>query len=172
MREEKRYMIEKATLKDIDNIMEIIKETVKEMKTYNNTQWDETYPQAIDFIRDIELEDLYVEKQKDVLTGFICINDVEASEYKELNWSSNEKCMVIHRMAVNPRCRNQGVGSRLMNFAQNLAIKEGVKYLKTDTYSRNIKMNSLFERFEYNYIGDVNFREKEFPFYCYDKVLN
>lgn len=43
--------------------MDIIKSTVEEMKTYNNTQWDESYPQAKDFIKDIESEELYVEAE-------------------------------------------------------------------------------------------------------------
>ena len=34
-------MIRKASLNDVDSIMDIIKSTVEEMKTYNNTQWDE-----------------------------------------------------------------------------------------------------------------------------------
>ncbi len=37
-------MIRKANMNDLESIMKIIKSTVKEMKTYNNTQWDENYP--------------------------------------------------------------------------------------------------------------------------------
>lgn len=38
-------MIRKATMEDIKDIMEIIRKTIIEMRTYNNTQWDENYPQ-------------------------------------------------------------------------------------------------------------------------------
>ena len=34
-------MIRKAEVRDLDRIMEIIKATIEEMKTYGNTQWDE-----------------------------------------------------------------------------------------------------------------------------------
>ncbi len=37
-------MIRKANMNDLESIMKIIKSTVEEMKTYNNTQWDENYP--------------------------------------------------------------------------------------------------------------------------------
>lgn len=165
-------MITKAKLSDIKGIMEIINNTVEEMKLYNNTQWDENYPQGKDFEKDIESGDLYIEVEDNKLKGFICVNYIEPKEYKELNWSSNEKSMIVHRMAVNPKFRNCGVGSKLMNFAEDLAEKNGVKYLKTDTYSINTKMNSLFRKFDYKLVGEMNFFGKEKPFYCYEKILN
>ncbi len=165
-------MITKANLNDVKQIMEIINETVKEMKSYNNTQWDETYPQDKDFIKDIESQDLYVDKKDDIITGFICVNYIEPSEYNDINWSRDDKCMIIHRMAVNSNCRNQGIGTKLMNFAEELALQNNVTYLKTDTYSINTKMNSLFNKFGYTLAGQMNFLGKEELFNCYEKTLN
>ena len=84
-------MITKANINDIEQIMEIINKTVEEMKSYNNTQWDENYPQDKDFAKDIELGDLYVDKEDDRITGFICVNYIEPVEYNHLDWSKNEK---------------------------------------------------------------------------------
>lgn len=165
-------MIIRAKSNDIQGIMEIIKETVKEMKSYNNTQWDENYPKDKDFAKDIESGDLYVEKQDNIITGFICVNYIEPEEYKDLKWARDDKCMVVHRMAVNPGFRKKGVGSRLMDFAEDLATRSGVKYLKTDTYSINTKMNSLFKKFNYSFVGEMSFLGKEEPFYCYEKILS
>jgi GNAT superfamily N-acetyltransferase len=165
-------MIRKANLNDIEQIMEIINTTVEEMKSYNNTQWDENYPQAKDFVEDIELGDLYVESEGDDLLGLICVNYIQPKEYDGLEWSSNDKCIVVHRMAVNSKFRNRGVGAKLMNFGEELAIKKGVNYLKTDTYSINIKMNSLFKKFNYVLVGEMSILGKEAPFYCYEKVLS
>ena len=165
-------MIRKANLNDINNIMDIIKATIKEMKTYNNTQWDENYPQAKDFIKDIQGEELYVETEDEEIKGFICINYIEPEEYDELNWSSDNKAMVIHRMAVNPKFRQQGVATKMMKFAEELASDNNVVYLKTDTYSVNTKMNSLFKKCGFNFIGEMRFLGKEKPFYAYDKLLN
>ena len=164
-------MIIQAVKNDIIDIMKIIDLTVKEMKSYNNTQWDENYPKTKDFIIDIENGDLYVEVENTHIKGFICVNYVEPKEYNDLQWSSIEKCMVIHRMAVNPIYRNNGMGSKLMNFAEELALEKGIKYLKTDTYSINTKMNSLFRKFNYKFVGEMNFLGKENSFYCYEKYL-
>ena len=165
-------MIRKANIKDLDQIMNIISDTVKEMKTYNNTQWDENYPQAKDFENDIKNEDLYVDELDGQVVGLICVNYIEPDEYLDIKWAFDKKAMIIHRMAVKSNFRNQKIGTRLMEFAEELAKNNGVVYLKTDTYSLNIKMNSLFKKFGYKLAGQMEFLGKEEPFNCYDKFLD
>ncbi|MCD2345550.1 GNAT family N-acetyltransferase [Clostridium guangxiense] len=162
----------KAVMEDIKEIMQIIKETITEMQNYNNTQWDENYPREKDFINDIQKGDLYVAEREGKLVAFVCINKVEPVEYTGLNWSLNEVCMVIHRMAVNPNYRRSGIGTELMKFADKLALQNNIRYLKTDTYSINTKMNALFKKCSYNLVGEMSFLGKEKSFYCYEKVLN
>lgn len=164
-------MIRKAKLSDLEDIMDIINETIKEMKLYGNDQWDDNYPNKETFINDIKNESLYVCEEDNNIKGFICMDEDEASEYKDLNWSRNEKCMVTHRMAINNKFRNGGVATKLMNYCKDLAISKGVNYLKADTYSLNVKMNSLFKKLGYNFVGEVKFLGKDKPFYCYDKIL-
>lgn len=163
-------MIRKATLADIDPIMDIIRETIREMHAYGNTQWNKDYPQQADFLGDIAAGHLYVSEQDCHLLGFVCINQVEPEEYKELPWSKKGKALVIHRMAVNPIYRKKGIGTALMQFAEELAVKENVPYLKTDTYSINEKMNALFIKCGYQFVGEMRFLSREKPFYCYEKL--
>ncbi|MGE5627230.1 MAG: GNAT family N-acetyltransferase [Solirubrobacterales bacterium] len=165
-------MIRKALFDDLEEIMGIIRATVAEMREYNNTQWDENYPGEKDFINDINNQDLYVAEQNDKLVGFVCINKVEPVEYAGLKWTLKETCMVVHRMAVNINFRREGIGSELMKFAENLALSNNIRYLKTDTYSINTKMNALFKKCGYTFVGKMNFLGKEKPFNCYEKVLN
>ncbi|MBP2643301.1 MAG: acetyltransferase, family [Firmicutes bacterium] len=165
-------MIRKAKSTDIMDIMKIIKETIIEMHSYGNTQWDEDYPQEKDFLDDIQKGDLYVCEREGSLVGFTCINKIEPAEYTGLPWSTKEPAMIVHRMAVAPRHRRSGIGTELMKFANEFALKNNVRYLKTDTYSINAKMNALFVKCGYKWIGEMSFRGKEKPFYCYEKVLN
>lgn len=165
-------MMRKAFIEDIKNVMEIIKETIVEMHSYGNYQWDENYPQEKDFLNDIQKGDLFVTEREGKLVGFVCINKVEPVEYNGLNWSLNDEAMVVHRMAVNPAYRKNGIGTELMKFADELALKNNTRYLKTDTYSLNSKMNRLFEKCGYKLVGEMSFLGKEKPFYCYEKVLN
>ena len=164
-------MIRKAAKEDLAEIMKIIKATVEEMKTYGNTQWDESYPQEKDFNRDINSGDLYVDERDGEVAGFICVNQVEPVEYEELDWSSKEKAMVVHRMAVNPKFRRKGIASGMMKFADELANSRGIRYMKTDTYSVNPKMNALFVKCGYKFVGEMSFLGKEKPFNSYEKFL-
>ena len=165
-------MIRKAISADIKDIMEIIKETIVEMHSYGNTQWDESYPQEKDFLKDIQKGDLYVSKLEGSLVGFACINKIEPAEYTDLPWSMQETAMIVHRMAVTPAYRRKGIGTELMKFVDEYALKNNVRYLKTDTYSINTKMNALFVKCGYKRVGEMSFLGKEKPFYCYEKVLN
>lgn len=164
-------MMRIAELADIKQIMNIISATIIEMHTYNNTQWDETYPQEKDFISDIQEGNLYVSERDGQLVAFVCVNRVEPDEYEGLNWASRNKVMVIHRMAVDSDHRRKGFGEELMKFAEDLAQQNNISYLKTDTNSRNEKMNALFIRCGYTLIGEMSFLGKETPFYAYEKIL-
>lgn len=164
-------MIRKATMNDLEAIMEILRKIIVEMHGYNNFQWDENYPQAKDFAADITKGELFVAVRENKVIGFICINRNQPVEYKDVAWSSTENALVIHRMGVSPNSRNTGIGIELIGFAEELSIKNGVSYLKTDTYSLNTKAQRLFQKCGYTLVGEMSFLGKEKPFYCYEKMV-
>jgi len=164
-------MIRIATMDDIGSIMKIIQAVIVEMNSYNNFQWDENYPQLKDFAGDIKKGNLYISIKEDIIVGFICINTNQPIEYKGLKWSLSEEALVIHRMGVSPDHRKTGVGFELVMFADELAIKNNVRYLKTDTYSLNTNAQGLFQKLGYVYVGEMCFLGKEKPFYCYEKAI-
>lgn len=163
--------MEKANSTDIEEIMEIIEATIEGMKAENNTQWDANYPIAEDFEMDIENGTLYVKKVNGEIAGFICVDRNEPEEYQAIDWTSSKACLVIHRMAVNPVYRRQGIGGELIQFASILANQQGVSYIKTDTYSINIGMNALFKKQGYKYVGKMHAFGREKPFFCYEKQV-
>ena len=164
-------VIRQAKIDDLPCIMDIVQKTIKEMRNYNNTQWDETYPQASNFATDIEKGELFAVDRDSRLAGFICINRVEPLEYNELPWSQDCLALVIHRMAVNTNCRGNGVGTELLAHAECLASQAQINYLKTDTNSLNTNAQKLFERCGYRRVGTMNFLGKEPLFYCYEKSI-
>ena len=165
-------MIRAATMDDVSNIMEIVQAVILEMHGYNNFQWDENYPLVEDFAGDIKKGTLFVYIQGEKIRGFVCINRDEPSEYDGLKWSLSEEALVIHRMGVSPDYRKVGVGRALIVFADELAIKNSVRYLKTDTYSLNTNAQGLFEKYGYVLVGEISLLEKEKSFYCYDKTID
>lgn len=165
-------MIREANLNDLDEIMDIVGQIIVEMREYGNTQWDETYPTAEDFKKDIAEGCLYVDEFEDDLTGFICINDIEPEEYKDIDWASDEKSLVLHRMGVNSKYRGKGKGKNLIRYAENLAMRNDIMYLKTDTNSKNMKMYNLLKKMGFRFAGEMDFLGKPDPFFCYDLKLD
>lgn len=142
------------------------------MKSENNTQWDETYPKKEDFIEDINNKNLYVDEFEGDLIGFICIDSNQPEEYKGIDWISDEKAIVIHRMGVNPKFRGLGKAKNLIRYAENFAMNNDIMYIKTDTNSMNIKMYNLLKKCGFRFSGQIKLMGKEDPFYCYDLKLN
>lgn len=165
-------MIRKAVREDLDKIMVIIEETIAVMEREGNPQWDDNYPRRTDFQRDIEENTLYVfADDGDEIKGLVCINDVEMPEYEPLDWSCRERALILHRMAVAPSSRREGIGSALLALAEELAAQQSVRCLKTDTYCDNDKMNGMFLKKGYSKIGEVHFGDIAGHFNCYEKIL-
>jgi len=162
----------KAKHEDIMSIVAILDPIVKEMNATGNYQWDHKYPKAKDFEKDIECGTLYVYEDSGVIGGFICIDSNEPQEYRSARWSQNNEAMIIHRMAVNVSSRGQGIAKKMMYFAEQIALANGIHYLKTDTFSGNENMNALFRRVGFRKVGDINLQGKEGLFSCYEKQVD
>ncbi|MBV4419270.1 GNAT family N-acetyltransferase [Clostridium tyrobutyricum] len=165
-------MIRHAVKNDVKNIIKIIDKIIVEMDSYENNQWDKSYPRETDFLKDINAKNLFICERNGKIAGFICVDRLQVDEYTDVEWSLKENFMVIHRMAVNPECRRMGIGSELLDFAEEYALENNIRYLKTDTYSINVKMNNLFKKFGYDIAGQIKIPEREKPFNCYEKILD
>ena len=141
------------------------------MISYGSDQWGEDYPTIDVFENDIKNQDLYVLEENNIIKAFICLNLQQADEYKNLTWSDNSAPLVIHRMSIDMDYKNQGIGLKLMKFAEETAKKLGLNYIRTDTYSLNYKAQNLFLKCGYNYIGNVHFPKRDKNFKCYDKIV-
>ncbi|WP_177565505.1 GNAT family N-acetyltransferase [uncultured Phascolarctobacterium sp.] len=164
-------MLRLATMQDLQRVMAIVQATVEEMHAYGNYQWDDIYPTAQDFARDIEQGELFVADTDGLISGLICINQNEPAVYADADWSLKEPALVLHRMAVDTALRGRGTGSELLQQAEALARNQGLCYLKTDTYALNEKAQRLFLQQGYRFCGEIQFRQMEHQFYCYEKVL-
>jgi len=165
-------MIRKAVMSDLDGIMNIIKQTIEDMKAVENYQWNSDYPTREIFAADIASGELYLlDTNGGEIGGVICINFDEPEEYLGPKWTYEKQAVILHRLVVNSVCKGQGTGTKLMEFAQEKAAELGFDYIKSDTYSTNKVMNALFRKMGYKYVGDTHFPGREFVFYCYEKEL-
>ena len=164
-------MIRTALLSDLNQIMEIVETSKSDMHSYDNFQWNKDYPKENDFIKDITEGTLFVYDIKGIIAGLICINKIEPNEYKNANWSMTKQSVIIHRLAVSNEFQSQGVGYKLINYANNICIENGLSYIKTDTNSLNIKAQGLLRKCGYTFVDEITFLDHMGIFYCYEKKV-
>lgn len=166
-----------GTAAEIDGVLKIVQQTVAEMKTYGNNQWDEAYPLRDRFVQDVNNQALYVAKAMDIspggssLMGFVVVDNEEPEGYDTINWRSDRPFLVIHRLAVSAYHRKQGVASAMESFACHLAQHQNLAYLRVDTHSTNLGMQQFLVRKGYVKTGEMLALGKDKPYYCYDKFL-
>ncbi|MBJ6361235.1 GNAT family N-acetyltransferase [Paenibacillus sp. GCM10012307] len=165
-------MIREAYTEDLASIQEFIHKTVDVMHEEGSDQWDSSYPQIRHFKEDIEHHSLYVKETDEGVQACITVDQKMASLYKDIAWTHPEDpAMTFHRLAVNPHARKGGLAKELIQFAENLAAAQGIRWIRIDTYSLNYKAQTLFTRLGYTKKGEIVYPGKSHPFYCYEKDL-
>jgi ribosomal protein S18 acetylase RimI-like enzyme len=162
-----------ATLEDIEPIMDLVREIVPVMRASGNFQWDDVYPNAGVFEKDVALKQLWVADIEDEIGGFAAITIDQEAEYANVGWDINEEAIVTHRLAVSIHHRRQGIAEALLKQAEIVAVEKGINILRIDTNSNNKATRLLFPKLGYEYAGEIglNFRPN-LRFYCYEKFLD
>ena len=166
-------MIRKGTFKDIDRIIKITKACASFMITNQIYQWNEHYPSKSALENDALRNELYVLEINEILIGCIVISTCMDEEYIPISWlTENENNIYIHRLAVHPDYQGKGYAQKLMDFAENFAIKNKCASVRLDTFSQNTRNQKFYEKRDYKRLGNIYFpKQSDYPFYCYERVL-
>jgi ribosomal protein S18 acetylase RimI-like enzyme len=166
-------MIRKAILEDIDKILKITKACAAHMISKHIFQWNEFYPNATAFKRDIDNGECYVLEIKNEIIGCITISTYMDEEYNPIKWlTSNDNNIYIHRLAVHPNFQGKGYAQQLLSFAENYATIKNYRSIRLDTFSQNKRNQKFYELRGYKKLGDIYFpKQSKFPFHCYELVL-
>jgi ribosomal protein S18 acetylase RimI-like enzyme len=174
-------MIQQAKLSQIERIMALTKACGKKMASEGIFQWNETYPNSEAFQKDIKRDELYVfiseavpVGRRETILGCIVISTEMDEVYKTVNWlTETSNHYYIHRLAVHPDHQGKGIAREMMDFAENLAVKNKMASIRLDTFSKNLRNQKFYKNRRYQRLGSIYFKEQsEFPFYCYELPLN
>lgn len=164
--------INKCSANQREEIYEIIENCKTSLQAEGIFQWTDHYPTLQVIQNDIESGNLYQIQSDNGILGIINISTIQEEEYKTINWTyPDETCLVIHRLAVDPKHQGQGFAQKLMTFAENYGIENGFESIRLDAYSQNIRVLRFYEKRAYTKQGEVYFPKRDFPFYCYEKQL-
>lgn len=166
-------MIRKAIPEDIADILKITKACAKHMINQGIFQWNEFYPNASAFLKDIERGECYILEIKDRIIGCITISTFMDEEYIPIQWlTPNTNNIYIHRLAVHPNFQGEGYAQQLLGYAEDFARKHHFKSIRLDTFSQNKRNQKFYELRGYKKLGDIYFpKQSEYPFHCYELAL-
>ena len=165
-------LIRPATLTDIPQILQLISEVVPLMNAAGNMQWDNTYPNAGVFEKDIALNQLWVAEIEGNIAGISAITTDQEPEYADVGWDLNETAIVTHRLAVSPQYQGKGVAAALLVQAEVVGINRGINILRVDTNNNNQATQRLFPKLGYQFAGEIGLGFRPgMRFFCYEKRL-
>ena len=165
-------MIRKATILDLNYIMQITKACAKHMINQQIYQWNDYYPNRNAFKNDVQRGELYVYVQNNICIGCIVITTIKDVEYVPIEWLTKDKNIYIHRLAVHPKYQGKGIAQQLMTFAENYANTNGYFSVRLDTFSQNKRNQKFYETRGYKRLGNIYFpKQSKHPFYCYELVF-
>lgn len=150
----------------------ILRQCAADMQANGIDQWDSEYPVADRIHADIATGTAWVYIEDGQVCGMFIMDENQPTEYQAVEWRlAASRIAVIHRLAVKPTHHRQGIASGLMDFAEQDAVVQGCDVMRLDTYSRNTRSVPFFLGRGYHLAGQVHFRGKAAPFYCFEKRL-
>ena len=69
---------------------------------------------------------------------------------------------VIHRLCVNPKFQNQGIGTQTMKHIEKQVLSKGIDVIRLDAFTLNPFALKMYEKLGYTKVGDVNWRKGKF----------
>ena len=166
--------IKLARLSDLDRVKEIAEACAEKMIEDNIFQWNEKYPSKEIFREDIKNNDLFVAWINSEIVGCIMLSSYKDDVYKNVKWiSEDSNNLYIHRLAVHPSFQKKGIARKMMDYAEAYAKSKNHKSVRLDTFSKNHRNNKFYKSRGYNKLDDVYFpKQSEFPFHCYEKLVD
>lgn len=158
---------------DVPEVMALVHRVVPQMQAQGNFQWDDQYPNAAAFERDVDQGWLWIAEVQGQVAGAAAITTDQEPEYPEVGWDLGERAVVVHRLLVDPAFRGLGLAAALMRQAEAVARNWGIAMLRVDTNRENGATLRLFPRLGYAFAGEIGLSFRPgLRFNCYEKRLH
>ncbi len=135
-------MIRKADERDILPVAELYLQALDYEESHKKyTSWQRGIYPTVDTARaGVKHGTLYVMYDGDALVGAVVLDSKQPPEYKKVRWSCEaryDEVLVVHTLCVSPLSAGNGVGSRILDYAKELARERGCKTIRLNTTSKN-----------------------------------
>lgn len=159
-----------ATEADLPAVMRLVEAVIAGMRAQAIEQWDDIYPAADTFSKDIAAGALHTCAVADDAIGAVFVLDEHHDPNWQVQWTPVDgRVAVVHRLMVHPRHQGRGLARSLMEYAERLAAQRGYAAIHLDAFSQNPQALNLYRRLGYRDVGTVTLRKG--VFHCFEKRL-
>ena len=161
----------KAVETDAREVFSLIVACREAMEGTEMEQWPEFYPD-LDVVRgDIEREALWIYREDGTLVAAMTVDDTQPEPYDGIDWKYGGLYICVHRLAVDPARRREGIAGRMMVFAEEMAFRNGRKAVRLDTYGLNTAAVRFYECLGYRRRAIIYLPKKDGEYICFEKSL-
>ena len=153
----------KGTEADLDAVFSVFRAAIAEMDRNGIPQWDELYPDKEILAEDISKNELFIGTIGGEIACVFVLNSECDEEYEIGEWQYPDASFcVIHRLCVNPKFQNRGVGLETMKYIEAELKKEGFESIRFDAFTLNPYALRLYDKLGYAKVGYVDWRKGRF----------
>lgn len=120
-------------------------------------QWPDGYPPKSAIEEDVRSGKGYVLKANGKIACYLYIGLDGDPAYPAIKgaWHSDLPYVVIHRLAMSPQYRNQGLSTRVFESVQLFCHEIGIRNIRIDTDAQNMRMQHILHKNGFSYCGTV-----------------
>jgi GNAT superfamily N-acetyltransferase len=157
---------------DLVEILYLLKVCTRDMNSQGLRYWNSASPAAEQIQKDVLEGHIYLVKDKGVCKGMVTLNSAEPEDYRQMNLSSdNTKPLFVYCMVVHPTWQGKGIARLMIDYAQEMAKKNGFTCIRLDIYQTSEDARQLCEKLSFKEIGSFQANYQRIPYVCYEKQL-
>lgn len=153
------YELIQAQQSDCAELNAILRDAQQFQSQSQVSQWEPGFPSLLHTRTDIESGNVY--KLVDDAGKTVCVYSLVFGDdptYEQIwdgQWLYEGEYMTIHRFAIAPQFRGQGLSADCLRAAGQLAVERGVHNLRIDTHRDNVPMQRAILKAGYAYAGVI-----------------
>jgi ribosomal protein S18 acetylase RimI-like enzyme len=87
------------------------------------------------------------------------------------NWFTDRRTLYLGRLGVLPSLKRSGIGSKIMNTIELLALQENYEGIQLDTAKPAEHLVNWYQRLGYNIVGETKFEGKTYESWIFEKLI-
>lgn len=153
----------RARQSDLNDVFQVVTDAIEEMERNNIFQWDEFYPDRAILKEDVLKNQLYLGTAGSDIASVYVLNSECDEEYENGAWQyPNASFGVIHRLCVNPKFQNKGIGRLTVEHIEQELKAEGIESIRLDAFTLNPFALKMYDKLGFEKVGTADWRKGRF----------